>query len=479
MRHKANDKRLKFSTSQTETSPMSSPSPNMRPASERLALSEVISALSYALDLTEGQPPGHCIRACWIGFHIGLRLGLDEIALRDLYYTLLLKDAGCSSNAARLCELYGQDDRRTKRDFKWVDTDNMAHMVRFVIAHTGVKGQLADRLKRILHLARHGETLATELIQTRCERGADIARQLGFGETVAAGIYSLDEHWNGRGRPERLAGTAIPLASRIALLAQVIDVFHHVGDRVAAMSEIRQRRGSWFDPQLVDIACTMERDAGFWEGLAADDIETRVQALEPGEEHVYVSDDLLDEVAAAFGQVVDAKSPYTAGHSERVAHYTDIIAARMGIAPSRRRWLRRGALLHDLGKLGVSNAILDKDGKLSDEEWREVRLHPGYTEQILSRIAPFRELAIVAGAHHERLGGGGYPRGIQDQDISLETRIITISDIFDAITAERPYRGPIPIGQALEIMGRMVGSVLDADCYATLCDSIDILHPSI
>lgn len=447
------------------------PQPLARPE-HQLTLSELIGALSYALDLTEGQPPGHCIRCCWIGFHIGQRLGLDAGTLWELYYTLLLKDAGCSSNAARLCELYGSDDRRTKHDFKTVDTDNITQLVQFVIAHTGVRGQLADRFKRLLRLARQGETLATELIQTRCERGAQIARQLGFGDTVADGIYSLDEHWNGRGKPLGLRGAEIPLFARIALLAQVIDVFHHVGGPEAALAEIRARRGSWFDPELVDVALALGAHAGFWAGLRSDDIGDLVQDLEPESRALTVDDDLLDRIAEAFSQVVDAKSPYTAGHSERVALYTDVLAAKLGIDADRRRWLKRGALLHDLGKLGVSNSILDKEGALTDEEWREVRLHPVYTEQILSRLQPFHELAVVSAAHHERLDGKGYPKGMVAAELTLETRIITLCDIFDAITAERPYRGPIPVPQALEIIGRMTGTAIDTQCYHALLECV-------
>lgn len=440
--------------------------------SENLALSEVISALSYALDLTEGQPPGHCIRCCWIGMHIGRAVGMDKTSLWDLYYTLLLKDAGCSSNAARLCELYGQDDRTIKREFKWVNTDNLTQLVQFVLSHTGVKGQLADRFRRVLRLARDGERLATELIQTRCERGADIARRLGFGETVASGIYSLDEHWNGRGKPDGLSGDEIPVHARIALMAQVIDVFFQIGGKQAALDELRQRRASWFDPDLVDAACALAEHADLWEGLQAADIETRVQSLEPETRQVQVDDDLLDEIAEAFGQVVDSKSPYTAGHSERVALYTDIIAVKMGIEGSQRRWLKRGALLHDLGKLGVSNSILDKEGALTPEEWQEIRRHPAYTQEILARISPFRDMAVISGAHHERLDGKGYPRGLVASELTLETRIITICDIFDAITAERPYRGPIPVPEALEIMGRMVGTALDSDCYRALRECV-------
>jgi HD-GYP domain-containing protein (c-di-GMP phosphodiesterase class II) len=151
-----------------------------------------------------------------------------------------------------------------------------------------------------------------------------------------------------------------------------------------------------------------------------------------------------------------------------VALYTDLIGEALDFSVERRRWLKRGALLHDVGKLGVSNSVLDKAGALNDEEWQAVRQHAALTEAILSRIAAFRELAVVAGAHHERLDGGGYPRGLKAQDITMETRIITTADIFDAITAARPYRGAVPIPQTLEMMGKTVGTALDPDCYEAL-----------
>ncbi len=437
-----------------------------------LSLSEVIGALTYALDLTEGQPPGHCLRCCWIGFHVGRQLGLEQTALWDLYYTLLLKDAGCSSNAARLCELYGNDDRVTKHDFKTVDTDNITQLVQFVLRHTGVRGHLAERFKRLLHLARHGERLATELIQTRCERGAQIARQLGFSEAVAAGIFSLDEHWNGRGKPDGLRGDQIPLNARIALLAQVTDVFHHMSGKDAALNELRRRRGTWFDPQLVDAALALANDPDFWDTLRADDLQQRVVDIEPESRVMEVDEDGLDCIAQAFSQVIDAKSPFTAGHSERVALYADLLAAKLGMDSQRRRWLKRGALLHDLGKLGVSNSVLDKPDALTEDEWREIRMHPVYTEQILGGIFPFKDLALVAGAHHERLDGKGYPKKLAAQALTLDTRIITTCDIFDAITAERPYRRAIPVQEALEIMGRMTGTALDPDCYEGLIECV-------
>ena len=436
-------------------------------AGERLKLSELIAALSHALDMTEGQPVGHCVRCCWIGMQVGHEIGLADEQRWELFYTLLLKDLGCSSNAARICELYLTDDLSFKRDFKTVG-DSLPQVLRFVLSHTGLKAGLAERFRSVLTILRDGPQIAHELIATRCQRGADIARLLRFPDRVAQGIYSLDEHFNGHGKPEGLAGPAIPLYARIALMTQVIDVFHTASGPQAALAEARLRSGTWFDPELVAAFERAARVPAFWQTLAAPTIEQAVFALEPAGHEVPLDDDYLDDIAAAFGQVVDSKSPFTSGHSERVALYTDLVAEAMGLSPERRRWLKRGALLHDVGKLGVSNSVLDKPGKLDAEEWEAMRRHAAYTEAILSRVRAFSELARVAAAHHERLDGGGYPRGLKAEQIDVATRIITVADIFDAITADRPYRGPIPIPRALEMMAGTVGTAIDADCFEAL-----------
>jgi len=448
---------------------MNSPDLNAQalPEISALKLSELIGALSHALDITEGQPAGHCVRACWIGMHIGREIGLPEDQLWELYYTLLLKDLGCSSNAARICELYLTDDLSFKRDFKTVG-DSLPQVLSFVLTHTGLKAGLAERFRSVMTIMRDGNEIAHELIATRCQRGAEIARLLRFSEGVAAGIYSLDEHYNGKGKPEALLGDAIPVYARIALLAQVIDVFHTEAGQQAALNEARLRSGQWFDPELVQAFERVAQAPTFWSTLTSSDIDQAILVLEPPMHEVPLDEDYLDDIAAAFGQVVDSKSPYTSGHSARVALYTDMIAEMLGLSPERRRWLKRGALLHDVGKLGVSNSVLDKAGKLDRDEWDAVRLHAQFTETILSRISAFAELARIAGAHHERLDGGGYPRGLKAEDISIETRIITTADIFDAITAERPYRGAIPIPEALNMMEQTVGTAIDATCFDAL-----------
>ena len=432
-----------------------------------LKLAELLGSLSYALDITEGQPEGHCVRSCWIGMHIGRAIGLDSQSLWELYYAILLKDLGCSSNAARISELYLADDRQFKQDFKLVGS-SLQDKLGFVLSHTGRHAGWADRLASIISIVRNGKEIADELIQTRCYRGADIARQLRFNENVARGIQSLDEHWDGSGRPLGLQGEAIPLNARIALLAQVVDVFHITSGRDGALAEVQQRAGNWFDPQLVACFASVASDEAFWQVLESTAVDQAVLALEPAQHQVEVDEDYLDEIAEGFGQVVDSKSPFTAGHSQRVGHYADRIAATLGLDDARRRWLKRGALLHDVGKLGVSNRILDKPGKLDAEEWAAVQKHASYTHAILGRMQVFAELADVSAAHHERLDGKGYPRGLSGDAITLETRIITTADIFDAINAERPYHPATPVAKTLEIMQQNLHVAIDPRCFEAL-----------
>ena len=163
-----------------------------------LRLAELLSALSYALDMVEGQPAGHCVRSCWIGIHIGREIGLREAEIWELYYTLLMKDVGCSSNAARICQLYMTDDIAFKRDFMTVN-GSLPQVLRFVLSHTGMNSGLAERFRALVHIFQNGGQIAQELMETRCDRGAEIARKMRFSEGVVAAIRSLDEHWDGGG----------------------------------------------------------------------------------------------------------------------------------------------------------------------------------------------------------------------------------------------------------------------------------------
>ena len=441
-------------------------------------LSELLSALSHALDITEGQPEGHSLRCCWIGLQIAEELELDELQIWELYYTLLLKDLGCSSNAARICELYLVNDLEFKRDFKLID-GSLPQALRFVLSHTGLKAGLAERFRAIINIFQNGGEISTELIQTRCQRGADIARKMRFSEAVAEGIGNLDEHWDGKGKPAGVAGNSIPLYARIALVAQVADVFQKADGEDSARKEIKNRSGTWFDPEIAEAFHRVSGRPSFWDALNSPDLNEIIYDIEPTHHVAVVDEDYLDDIASGFAEVVDSKSTFTKGHSERVTLFADLIAVELGFTPERRRWLKRAALLHDIGKLGVSNTTLDKPGKLDADEWVEMKYHAVQTEAILSRISAFKELASVASAHHERLDGKGYPKGLKADEIVLESRILAVADIFDALTADRPYRAAMPVSKALSIMAEEVGKATDGQCFEALREALERFHPRV
>jgi putative nucleotidyltransferase with HDIG domain len=428
---------------------------------------ELLSALSHALDLTEGQPQGHCTRVCWIGTHIGKAINLSAAELSDLYYTLLLKDLGCSSNAARICQLYLVDDLTFKADFKLID-GSLSQALRFVLSHTGLKSGMAERFRAVVNIMKNGGEISRELIEARCHRGADIARQMGFSDRVANAIQSLDEHWDGRGKPEGIAARKIPTAAQIALMAQVADVFHMSAGKDAAIREIENRAGTWFAPDLVEVFIGLADWDGLWEPLASPQLQSHVISLEPGELIRIASEDDLDRVAKGFAMVIDSKSPFTRGHSDRVALFTDMIAEELGQSAEHRRWLGRAALLHDIGKLAISNSILDKPSKLTEEEFATIKTHPVYSAAILRGVSAFADMADIAGHHHERLDGKGYPHGLKGDQINLDTRIVTTADVFDALTADRPYRKAMTPVEAFAIMDKDIGTAFDPTCLAAL-----------
>lgn len=410
-------------------------------------LSEVVSALSYALDITEGQPMGHAVRTTLIGMRIAAQLGLSDDQRSALYYGLLLKDLGCSSNAARMATLFGADDQLLKYAFKLTNWTATRDAARYAFKHSlPGKGRIA-KAWHMLMLGVREQGSAREMTVTRCERGADIARMLRLPPESAEAIHSLEEHWDGSGMPLGLAGSAIPLLGRIACLAQTIDVFAMAFDVPTAYEMARARRARWFDPTLVDCMAGFEFDSAFWGALRSTATLTLVAAIEPQDQIIRCDSDQLDVVSEAFARVIDAKSPYTSRHSANVATIAANVGRVMGVAGDEMQMLRRAALLHDIGKLGVSNRVLDKPGELDPDEWGSMRKHTAYTLEILKRVARFRQFAATAAAHHERLDGSGYHLGLRDHQLGRLARIIAVADVTEALSSDRPYRAAMPLDE--------------------------------
>jgi len=175
-----------------------------RRAPSRIPLISVISGLSHALDLTEGHPLGHANRSCIIGMRIAQALGLPAEQQTNLHHALLLKDAGCSSNAQRVHELFGGDDHEVKRAVWLRDWRRLAEQVSYALQYTERHGSLLARMRKLMVLAAKGPRGGGELFRIRCDRGAQIALAMGFPRQTAEAIRSMDEHWDGWGYPDGL-----------------------------------------------------------------------------------------------------------------------------------------------------------------------------------------------------------------------------------------------------------------------------------
>ena len=442
-------------------------------ADGQLRLSELVAALSTALDLTEGQPAGHAMRTCVIGMRLAESLRLPPADRSALFYALLLKDLGCSSNASRVCTLFGADDLTVKRDFKTTNTSRLRERLAYVLRHLAACGSVRERAATLVRLGVSGQKEAGEFIRMRCQRGADITRLFELPEATADAIYSLDEHWDGRGQPQGLRGEAIPLLARILCLAQTVEVFVQRDGVAAALDMARARSGSWFDPDLVARLTATESDALFWTTVRQADPTEGLALLEPEDRVLAADDDRLDRVCLGFARVVDAKSAWTRRHSEGVADLACGIADAMGLGSDAAVTLRRTGLLHDIGKLGVSNLILDKPGRLTDDELVQMRRHPRFSEQILAQVPCLREITALAASHHERLDGRGYHSGLTGDALTTPARIMVVADMFEAMTAERPYRDTMPIEKVLGILEKDTGTAVCGDVVAGLRTHID------
>ncbi|MGO9437167.1 MAG: HD-GYP domain-containing protein [Terracidiphilus sp.] len=447
---------------------------------QNISLAEILSALSFALDLTEGAVPGHALRSCLLGMRLATELGFVPDQLADLYYALLLKDIGCSSNAGRLCQIIGGgDERQVKAGVKLEDWTRPSQpklsTLRLLWNTVSPEAGPIERTAAIVRIGLTQHKSNAEMIGLRCDRGAHILRKLGLGEISAEAVRGLDEHWDGSGYPERRTGDEIPIESRILAIAQHLDVFASEQGTGKAIEVLRERSGRWFDPELVQIAEGLHREGTLWLAALPDSAEshTREAALDLAPDSVAdleASD--IDLICEAFADVVDAKSSFTYRHSLGVTDAAGKIADQLGLTEQRRSLVHRAALLHDIGKLRVPNSILDKPGKLDPEEWRVVQEHPRLTREILSRVGAFDELAAIAGAHHEKLDGTGYPDRLSAGQLPLEARIIAVADIYGALTEDRPYRPGMAVERALEIMALDVPHKLDSECCEALAKSV-------
>ncbi len=430
------------------------------PAQTSVRRAELLAVLSLGADLGLGQPMEHVLRECLIAMRLGARVGLNETERVTVYYAALLTWVGCHVDAYEQAKWFG-DDLAFKSDFPLVDHPGTG----FVLKHLGAGRPFLDRARLGVTFLGDGRRDTDSILDNHRMAAEELAAQLGLGQEVRDSLGQAFERWDGKGTPGKARGDEISVASRLVSLADVVEVFHRAGGVPAAISVARERSGTQFDPALVDAFC---RDpAELFGGIESATTWDAVIAAEP-ELEVVLTDEELDAALAAIANFADLKSPYTLGHSCAVADLAGA-AARIAELPDGDAVLvRRAGFVHDLGRLGVSNAIWDKPGELTPTELERVRLHPYLTERMLASSAALAPLGAVAVQHHERLDGSGYPRRTSGESLTPAGRILAAADTYRAKLEPRPHRRELAPEEAASYLraevkgGRLDGDAVDA-----------------
>lgn len=425
----------------------------------RLRLAELMAALSLATDLGMGQPLEQALRTCLIATELADRLGLDGAGRSEVMYVSLLRFLGCTADASEFAEMVGGDDIGVRAAIAPVLGGSAGEFASHVLPKIGAGGGPVRRARLVAGMIRTGQAGVREGVRAHCEVGARLAERLGLPGSVQRGLIDAFEHWNGKGFPNGSAGGDIHLSARIVFVARDAEVLYREGGLERVNAALRARAGRAYDPV---VAGTLLQFGGeVVEVLNTDSPWESVLQREP-EPYPWVPESRVDSVLEAFADFVDMKSPFTVGHSRGVAAL---------LAPAGHD-LQRTALVHDLGRMSVPNAIWDKPGRLTEGEWERVRLHPYYSERILARSPGLQPMAGCAGMHHERLDGSGYHRGSRRAEISQDARLLCAADAYQAMTQTRSFRpalSPERAADALESEAR--AGKLELDAVRTVLDA--------
>jgi HD-GYP domain-containing protein (c-di-GMP phosphodiesterase class II) len=429
----------------------------------QVRLAELVAALSLGVDLGFGQPMEHVLRQCLIALRLADQAGLAGPDRAAVYYTALLVNVGCHADAHEQAKWFGDDIalKSGKYGHEFGGFRAMVATMRLV----GSGNPPLHRFRVGLEFALTGHRSLDGMISQHARLARTLAEQLDLSAQVREAIGAAYEQWDGRGWPGALKAGAVPIAARVAQVAEFMEVAHRVSGIAGATALARRRAGKQFDPALAALVCTRAEE--IFGGLDAVPAWQAVIAAEPALAPGLPAAE-LDRALAAIANFVDLKSPFTLGHSVAVADLAGDAGRRLGLPSDDVQMLRQAGLVHGFGRLGVSNSIWDRPGPLSAGEWERVRMYPYLTERMLHQSAALRPLGEIAVQHRERLDGSGYPRGLSGGAISRQARVLGAADAYQSMREPRPYRPARSAGEAAAQMrdevraGRLDGPAVDA-----------------
>ncbi len=425
---------------------------------------ELLAALSVAVDLGLGQPAEHMLRSALIGTRIADRLGLSRGDRDCIYYTALIMWIGCHADSHEYARWFG-DDIAVRHDSYFLDWSGLPYY-RFVLSNVARGEPLSRRLMVLGALLVNARGQLSRLIHSHCTSAALLAERMGLSPDVQHAVGFTFERFDGGGLPAGARGDSLPIAIRVAQIADMVEVHHRTLGVQGAIAMVRSRRGGQFDPAIADvfIADAEKILAGpsvgdSWQA-ALREAPDRADRLDGPE---------LDELLRALGDFVDLKCPFTFGHSGAVAELAAGAAVAAGLDENTVTLIRRAGYVHDLGRIGVSNQVWSKPASLTAAEFERVRLHPYLTVRILSQVSGLQEVATLAGNHHECVNGTGYPRSLSGAALGLPDRILAAAVSYQAALEPRPYRPALSAGDAER---RLRTRVRDGELDETAADAV-------
>jgi HD-GYP domain-containing protein (c-di-GMP phosphodiesterase class II) len=426
------------------------------------SLAELVSTLSIASDLGMGRPVESVLRQTVIAMRLAEAAGVAPEVRTSTYFTSLLTWVGCAADTSDLTALFGEEEG-LYADTHDDDLTPMA-MGMFVARHLGRGGPAVRRVGLVGRFLVTAGRSVQKVMEAHCLAAGDFADQLGLDE-VRLPLLQAFERWDGKGTPGNVGSEEVVPAIRFVHLADNVEVFNHLGGPAAAVAMARDRRGTQFDPALVDCFCDhAEEILADLDTLSAWD---EVIALDPSL-GAPMSEARFDEALATFGDFADLKDPTRTGHSRGVADLAGGAAASLGLPNAEVANVRRAGWLHDVGVIGVSSTVWTEPGPWSFGQRERARTHPYLTERMLARSPSLRTIGQCAALHHERLDGSGYPKGLTGDAIPISARVLAAADVYEALRQPRPHRPAVEPDVAQQVLreevsaGRIDGDAANA-----------------
>jgi len=378
-------------------------------------LNEFLRAVANSLDAIEidifGMPTNHSKRIAYISVKIAIEIGLTNEEIFDLACLAILHDNGASMK----------------------------------ILHDNLRGTLKEKINIIESKKEH------------CIIGDENLKNFPFLTGPQNIILYHHEKYDGSGF-FGLSKDEIPIFAQIIALSDTLDLnfdMRYPSNKSVITDFIHEHRNTVFSPALSDVFLKVCDFHEFWEALSDNNIDNSLKEIIP----IYNTQLNFNEIrtiTTTLSKIIDSKSEYTQTHSSGLSDKLKKMAEFYKMDSEMTFKLLIATDLHDLGKLVISNALLDKPGKLSKEEFEEIKKHPKITKICLQDIKGFEDITKWASNHHEKLDGSGYPEGLISENLDFNSRLIACLDIYQALREERPYRASMDHNKSMEILNSMV-----------------------